>query len=90
LWSHQCILWFILIDVAAVSVVVAAAVVAVVTAEFRVTHLKQFLCSKYDIDAQNKQVEVEVTYEDEVLPPTHTLMDIGYCYHWDRVSKKKK
>ncbi|XP_034477181.1 protein suppressor 2 of zeste [Drosophila innubila] len=53
-------------------------------AGLRVMHLKQFLCSKYDIDAQNKQVEVEVTYEDEVLPPTLTLMDVGYCYHWQR------
>ncbi|XP_032292011.1 protein suppressor 2 of zeste [Drosophila virilis] len=53
-------------------------------ADLRVVHLKRFLCSKYDIDAENKHVEVEVTYEDEVLPPSFTLMDVGYCYQWKR------
>lgn len=55
-------------------------------AELRVLHLKRFLCSKYDIDVDSKQVEVEVTYEDEVLPPSFRLMDVGYCYQWKRVS----
>jgi len=40
--------------------------------------LKRFLCSKYNIEPENKLVEVEVTYEDEVLPSNFTLMDVGY------------
>lgn len=59
-------------------------------AEVRVLHLKRFLCSKYDIDAENNaQVEVEITYEDEVLPPSFRLMDVGYCYQWKRVSRER-
>ncbi|ALC40794.1 Su-z-2 [Drosophila busckii] len=53
-------------------------------AGLRVGHLRRFLCSKYDIDAESRQVEVEVTYEDEVLPQNFTLMDVGYCYKWER------
>ncbi|KAH8252741.1 hypothetical protein KR032_001588 [Drosophila birchii] len=55
-------------------------------AGLRVELLKRFLCSKYNIEADNKLVEVEVTYEDEVLPSHFTLMDVGYCYNWSRQS----
>ncbi|XP_017031702.1 protein suppressor 2 of zeste [Drosophila kikkawai] len=55
-------------------------------AGLRVELLKRFLCSKYNIEAENKLVEVEVTYEDEVLPSHFTLMDVGYCYNWSRQS----
>ncbi|KAH8272561.1 hypothetical protein KR026_006264, partial [Drosophila bipectinata] len=55
-------------------------------AGLRVELLKRFLCSKYNIEADNKLVEVEVTYEDEVLPSHFTLMDVGYCYKWSRQS----
>ncbi|XP_017008483.3 protein suppressor 2 of zeste [Drosophila takahashii] len=55
-------------------------------AGLRVELLKRFLCSKYNIEAENKMVEVEVTYEDEVLPSNFTLMDVGYCYNWSRQS----
>ncbi|KAH8277555.1 hypothetical protein KR018_000610, partial [Drosophila ironensis] len=48
--------------------------------------LKRFLRSKNSIEADNKLVEVEVTYEDEVLPDRFTLMDVGYCYSWSRQS----
>jgi len=56
-------------------------------AGLRVELLKRFLCSKYNIEPENKLVEVEVTYEDEVLPSNFTLMDVGYCYNWSRVSE---
>ncbi|KAH8331626.1 hypothetical protein KR074_008356, partial [Drosophila pseudoananassae] len=55
-------------------------------AALRVEQLKRFLCSKYNIEADNKLVEVEVTYEDEVLPSHFTLMDVGYCYKYSRQS----
>uniref|UniRef100_A0A6P4F798 Protein suppressor 2 of zeste n=1 Tax=Drosophila rhopaloa TaxID=1041015 RepID=A0A6P4F798_DRORH len=55
-------------------------------AGLRVELLKRFLCTKYNIEAENKLVEVEVTYEDEVLPSNFTLMDVGYCYKWSRQS----
>lgn len=62
-------------------------------AGFMIHHLKHFLCSKYDIDPENKQVEIEIIYqgenkEEEVLPNVFTLMDVGYCYNWKRVSHK--
>ncbi|XP_017078870.1 protein suppressor 2 of zeste [Drosophila eugracilis] len=55
-------------------------------AGLRVELLKRLLCSKYNIDPENKLVEVEVTYEDEVLPSRLTLMDVGYSYNWSRQS----
>lgn len=54
----------------------------------KIRHLKRFLCSKFDIDPESKRIEVEVIYEDEVLPNDFTLMDVGYCYNWKRVSNK--
>uniref|UniRef100_A0A0K8TYV9 Protein suppressor 2 of zeste n=1 Tax=Bactrocera latifrons TaxID=174628 RepID=A0A0K8TYV9_BACLA len=50
----------------------------------KIRHLKRFLCSKFDIDPESKRIEVEVIYEDEVLPNDFTLMDVGYCYNWKR------
>ncbi|XP_055849164.1 protein suppressor 2 of zeste [Episyrphus balteatus] len=51
-----------------------------------VHHLKRFLCSKYDIDPDNQRVDIDIIYEDEILPEDFSLMDVGYCYNWKRVA----
>lgn len=56
-------------------------------ASVKIQHLKRFLCSKFDIDPSNKKVDIDIIYEDEVLPSDFTLMDVGYCYNWKRVSQ---
>ncbi|XP_054740548.1 protein suppressor 2 of zeste [Anastrepha obliqua] len=58
-------------------------------AGLKIRHLKRFLCSKFDIDPESKRIEVEVIYEDEVLPNDFTLMDVGYCYDWKRNAPMK-
>ncbi|XP_011182342.1 protein suppressor 2 of zeste [Zeugodacus cucurbitae] len=55
----------------------------------KIRHLKRFLCSKFDIGPESKRIEVEVIYEDEVLPNDFTLMDVGYCYNWKRHAPMK-
>lgn len=50
-----------------------------------IQHLKRFLCSKFDIDPCNKKVDIEIIYEEEVLPSDFSLMDVAYCYHYKRV-----
>lgn len=52
-----------------------------------VHHLKRFLCSKFNINPNNELVELEIIYEEEVLPEDFNLMDVGYCYNWKRVSQ---
>ncbi|XP_058986858.1 protein suppressor 2 of zeste isoform X2 [Musca domestica] len=51
-------------------------------ASLKIQHLKRFLCSKFDIDPSNRKVDIEVIYEDEVLPSDFTLMDVAYCYQY--------
>ncbi|TMW41101.1 hypothetical protein DOY81_013819, partial [Sarcophaga bullata] len=51
-------------------------------ASVKVQHLKRFLCTKFNIDPSNRRVAIDIIYEDEILPSDFTLMDIGYCYHW--------
>ncbi|XP_067631076.1 protein suppressor 2 of zeste [Eurosta solidaginis] len=58
-------------------------------AGLKIRHLKRLLCSKFDIDPESKRIEVEVIYEDEVLPNDFTLMDVGYCYNWKRHAPMK-
>ncbi|XP_065368636.1 protein suppressor 2 of zeste [Calliphora vicina] len=53
-------------------------------ASVKVHHLKRFLCSKFEIDPCNRRVGIDIIYEDEVLPSDFTLMDVGYCYKWQR------
>ncbi|XP_046810218.1 protein suppressor 2 of zeste [Lucilia cuprina] len=53
-------------------------------ASVKVQHLKRFLCSKFEIDPCNRRVGIDIIYEDEVLPSDFTLMDVGYCYKWQR------
>lgn len=35
---------------------------------------------------ENLRVDIEIIYDDEILPDDFSLMDIGYCYSWKRVS----
>ncbi|XP_073848255.1 suppressor of zeste 2 [Musca autumnalis] len=51
-------------------------------ASLKIQHLKRFLCSKFDIDPSNRKVDIEIIYEDEVLPSDFTLMDVAYCYQY--------
>lgn len=55
-------------------------------ASVKVQHLKRFLCSKFSIDPDNRRVGIDIIYENEILPSDFTLMDVGYCYQWQRVS----
>ena len=55
--------------------------------------LYRFLASKYAINLANKSNEtlkdyhkIEVIHKGEILPESFTLMDIAYCYNWQRVS----
>lgn len=50
-----------------------------------VHHLKRFVSAKYGINAE-RDVNIEIICEDEVLPEDFTLMDVAYCYNWTRVS----
>lgn len=51
-----------------------------------VRHLQRFLSSKYNLKLDSALVEIQIIYEDEVLPLSFTLMDVAYCYSWKRVS----
>lgn len=53
-----------------------------------VHHLKRFIYSKFDIDPDNQRVNVDIIYEEEILPEDFSLMDVGYCYCWKRVSNE--
>lgn len=46
--------------------------------------LQRFLSSKYNLNIDN--VNIDIIYEDEVLPIEFCLMDVAYCYKWKRVS----
>lgn len=50
-----------------------------------VHHLKRFVSAKYGIDIE-RDVNIEIICEDEVLPEDFTLMDVAYCFNWTRVS----
>lgn len=56
-------------------------------ASFRVSHLKKFLSSKYDLSNLKKSMNVDIIYEGDVLPDDFSLMDIAYAYRWERVSE---
>uniref|UniRef100_A0A1A9UST2 RING-type domain-containing protein n=1 Tax=Glossina austeni TaxID=7395 RepID=A0A1A9UST2_GLOAU len=58
-------------------------------ATFKIHHLKRFLYSKYDINASNRSVGLDIMYEYEILPNDFTLMDVAYCYEWKRRAPMK-
>lgn len=51
-----------------------------------IRHLQRFLSSKYNLNTDLPTVDIQIIYEDEVLPMGFTLMDVAYCYSWKRVS----
>ncbi|CAD7078242.1 unnamed protein product [Hermetia illucens] len=51
-----------------------------------VHHLQRLISSKFNIDMENLRVDIEIIYDDEILPDDFSLMDIGYCYSWKRDS----
>lgn len=55
----------------------------------KVSHLKRFVSSKYDLNCSNNSMNIDIIYEDEILPLELSLMDIAYCYKWERVSALK-
>lgn len=55
-------------------------------AAFKVTHLKKFLSSKYDLSNLKKSMNIDIIYEGDVLADDFSLMDIAYAYRWQRVS----
>lgn len=55
-------------------------------ASFQIQHLKRFLATKYDIDYTDHRIRLDIMYEDEILADDFTLMDVAYCYQWQRVS----
>lgn len=47
-----------------------------------ISHLKKFICMKYDIDSS--QFAIDILYKRVPLPDYYTLMDIAYIYNWKR------
>lgn len=47
-----------------------------------ISHLKKFLCMKFDIDCT--QFAIDILYKRVPLPDYYTLMDIAYIYNWKR------
>lgn len=47
-----------------------------------ISHLKKFICMKYDIDGT--QFAIDILYKRVPLPDYYTLMDIAYIYNWKR------
>ncbi|XP_055374397.1 protein suppressor 2 of zeste [Condylostylus longicornis] len=58
-------------------------------AALTIHHLARFLCTKFDINIENQRVNIEIIYEDEILSNDFTLMDVCYCYKWNRLAPMK-
>lgn len=59
-------------------------------AAFKVSHLKKFLSSKFDLSNLKKSMNIDIIYEGDILHDDFSLMDIAYAYNWERVSLKWK
>lgn len=55
-------------------------------AAFKVSHLKKFLSSKYDLNNLKKSMNIDIIYEGDIQLDDMSLMDIAYAYCWERVS----
>lgn len=55
-------------------------------AAFKVSHLKKFLSSKYDLNNLKKSMNIDIIHEGEILLDDFSLMDIAYAFCWERVS----
>ncbi|XP_037037815.1 protein suppressor 2 of zeste isoform X2 [Bradysia coprophila] len=54
-----------------------------------IRHLQRFLSSKYNLNIDKPNVDIQIIYEDEVLPMGFNLMDVAYCYQWKRLQPMK-
>lgn len=55
-------------------------------AAFKISLLKKFISSKYDLHHVKKSMKIDILHEGDVLSNEFTLMDVAYSYFWDRVS----
>ncbi|KFB36481.1 hypothetical protein ZHAS_00003632 [Anopheles sinensis] len=51
-----------------------------------VHHLYKFILTKNGLLVGADHIRVEIIYEDEVLPPDFTLMDVAYCFGYKRIA----
>ena len=51
-----------------------------------VHHLRKFLSSKFNLNIDMDNVDINIIYGDDVLPFGFSLMDIAYSYKYKRVS----
>lgn len=53
-----------------------------------VHHLQRFISSKFSLNfmASASAIDINIIYEDEVLPARYKLMDVAYIFNWKRVS----
>lgn len=52
-----------------------------------VYHLQRLLSSKFSLNykSSTSSIDINIIYEDEILPTDFTLMDVAYCYNWMRL-----
>lgn len=55
-------------------------------AAFKVSQIKKFLSSKYDLSYFKKPMQVDIIYENKILFDDFSLMDVAYIFQWKRVS----
>lgn len=50
--------------------------------------LQRFISSKFSLnfEASTSAININIIYEDEVLPAHYKLMDVAYIFNWKRVS----
>ncbi|EAT36767.1 AAEL011179-PA [Aedes aegypti] len=49
-------------------------------------HLYKFILTKNGLQLDNERIQVDIIYEDEILPHEFTLMDVAYCFNYKRSS----
>ncbi|KAJ6643772.1 Protein suppressor 2 of zeste, partial [Pseudolycoriella hygida] len=54
-----------------------------------IRHLQRLISSKYNLNIDLPNVDIQIIYEDEVLPVGFNLMDVAYCYQWKRLQPMK-
>lgn len=53
-------------------------------ASMRIKHLQRFITSKYVL-GDELLTQINIIYEDELMPAEFALLDVAYCYEWKRV-----
>ncbi|XP_055610386.1 protein suppressor 2 of zeste-like [Uranotaenia lowii] len=54
-----------------------------------VHHLYKFILTKNGLALGNDRIQVDIIYEDEILPHEFTLMDVAYCFDYKRSSRMR-